>query len=81
MNILGIHTTYSNSKEAIRIYQTLIKKQPNDPYLWIFLGFAYLAKGDYKRAYRCHQRAINLRPDDLDLKKYILFNRDSITEK
>lgn len=65
----GYWSLSKNPDIAIHDYTELIQRKPNEPENYFHRADAYREKGDYQKALRDYNRAIELRPQDSDAMK------------
>lgn len=63
---LGLHQMkFGDPTEAIRSFQTAIKRDPKDHQCWECLGDAFVNRGSYNSAVKVFTKVTELAPDDL----------------
>lgn len=53
-------TVVRDFPEAIKIYQKIAERKPNEPYVYLDLGRAYEKNEDIDKAVECYRKAVNL---------------------
>lgn len=67
-----------NKDKAIEILELCLKENPEDYEVWSALGNIYADKRDFRKSFKCFERALKIIPNDpFILRNYALANRDS----
>lgn len=80
--LLGIGDT----QKSVDIYRILLQQDSEQPFIWLLLGHALKAQGEYQQAISAYHKAADIKPDlgdawwSLANTKTYQFSRDEITQ-